>query len=521
MLLDTSTIQLWVGQNAPTTYSATNNWLDEGVLPTAAQIKTLYESNTNTNAFTNTSKNVTDTLESVSDNTVPVMNAGAASDSPITTPSPNQVTIDANIRINGNLSAEQGVFDAQTIVIGDSGFHEAATGILVTLGNGELGFPVLDRSTDQGSQVTRINHGNIELLAETIGQTTADTELGTSERTFTFTAPESFIWDKVVLSNVVADTTSWSFIVRRDGNQIPIYSESGISLSSGTDVEHNLVSDVEGQERTVRLIINQGDVLNITYSGANFMGNSAGVPAFRVIGALFTRPEIFDSENLIFGSGITESDQNGVKTLSVSAGSGSPDTGQQIVSKMEALQDDEKLSYTDGLDPSTLPTIPTARTDAEIQAIVGAMFTGNSETNITSTYNTTTQKIDMNATGGTTPPTPTNEFKVFTQDSTTVTQAIIDAVSDEGTSLPYRYFLPTPLENNLVIAWHSTTSVQDIHVNILEADAVENDIVTSPLGNRYVQSQVQTAGNFQYLVLDISGDISLLTTGQKIGIYLG
>lgn len=56
ILLDTGTIQLWVGETDPTTYSATNNWLDEGTIPTAAQIKTLYESNSDTNDFTDSEK---------------------------------------------------------------------------------------------------------------------------------------------------------------------------------------------------------------------------------------------------------------------------------------------------------------------------------------------------------------------------------------------------------------------------------------------------------------------------------
>ena len=120
-------------------------------------------------------------------------------------------------------------------------------------------------------------------------------------------------------------------------------------------------------------------------------------------------------------------------------------------------------------------------------------------------------------------PVRITEYKAFTQSGTTVTEAIIDAVTDAGNTLPYRYFLPTPLNNNMVIAWYTTdgSSISDIHVNILEADATIDQIETSPLGNRFVSSQVQTAGVFSYQLLDISGDIGLLTTGQKIGIYIG
>lgn len=127
----------------------------------------------------------------------------------------------------------------------------------------------------------------------------------------------------------------------------------------------------------------------------------------------------------------------------------------------------------------------------------------------------------FNIPGGTAPPAPQNIFNVFSQADTTVTQAIIDAVTDEGTALPYRYILPTPLQQYLVVAWHSTTEVSDIHVNILDAGETTANIVTSPLGNRFLRSDVQTAGIYEYQVLDISGDISLLTAGQSIGIYVG
>ena len=157
-------------------------------------------------------------------------------------------------------------------------------------------------------------------------------------------------------------------------------------------------------------------------------------------------------------------------------------------------------------------------TTKEVEDIVGTMFTGNTETGITSSYDDTTGKITLTVSSG---PAPTQEFKVFSQATNVVTESVINAVTDEGTSLPYRYFLPTPINTYMVVAWHASTSVQDIHVNVLDADATTDDIETSPLGNRFVQSQVQTAGVFSYMVLDISGDTGLLTAGQKLGIYVG
>ncbi len=115
---------------------------------------------------------------------------------------------------------------------------------------------------------------------------------------------------------------------------------------------------------------------------------------------------------------------------------------------------------------------------------------------------------------------PTNDYRAFSQSTATVTQQIIEAVPDFGTELPYRKFLTSP-QQYLIVAWHSTTEVTDIHVNILESDAVLNDITSSPLGNRFQRSLVQTIGIYEYIALDIDADINLLTGGQKIGIYVG
>ena len=177
------------------------------------------------------------------------------------------------------------------------------------------------------------------------------------------------------------------------------------------------------------------------------------------------------------------------------------------------------VSHVHGYTLTRLAEFSQVRTDEQIQDLVGAMFTDGSHTGISFVYDDTKGVID--ATVSATPtPTPTMQYKVFTQATTTVTEAVINAVSEEGSSLPYRVILTAP-QNNMVVAWHSTTDVSDIHVNVLDAGETTADISTGPLGNRFLRSAVQTAGAFQYQIVNIGGDIGLLTAGQRLGIYVG
>lgn len=153
-----------------------------------------------------------------------------------------------------------------------------------------------------------------------------------------------------------------------------------------------------------------------------------------------------------------------------------------------------------------------------IQSITSTQSNTTITVTVTLTDNTT-RTFSFTSDGGA-PSTPTNQYKVFTQVSSTVTEQDITSVTEEGTSLPYRVVLSEP-QDNLVVAWHSTTEVTDIHINILEASEDADDIITSPLGNRFLRSAVQVVGNFEYQVIDISADRALLTAGQKLGVYVG
>lgn len=117
---------------------------------------------------------------------------------------------------------------------------------------------------------------------------------------------------------------------------------------------------------------------------------------------------------------------------------------------------------------------------------------------ITSTQSNTTVTVTVTLTDGTTrtfsftndggtPTPPTNEFKVFTQASSTVTEQNIEDVTEMGTRLPYLVVLSSPM-NNLVVAWHSSTEVTDIYINILDSGEGVDDIITSPVGNRFLRS---------------------------------
>ena len=225
------------------------------------------------------------------------------------------------------------------------------------------------------------------------------------------------------------------------------------------------------------------------FTSGSLKGNSSGVPYVAVDRNVVTlRPLAYVSE-------VVQSDWDETDTASTAFILNKP-TIPPGGGEANVQSDWDETDNTSDAFILNKPTIPAPRTDADILAVIRATLVAGDSVTLTDVGDT----VVIASTGGSTPPTPTNEFKVFTQATNVVTEAGIDAVVDEGTALPYRYILPSPAQY-MVVAWHSSVSVQDIHVNILDAGETIADITTSPLGNRYVQSQVQTTTTYSYQVI--------------------
>lgn len=271
--------------------------------------------------------------------------------------------------------------------------------------------------------------------------------------------------------------------------------DSGVLLGNASNIPYLAFNNSEvtlnNLARTSEVDAKEDSLGNPSSDGQVLSSTAAGVRSWtdQQTGSITVQDEGSEltggAETLNFtGSGVTASGSGATKTINI------PGAAASSV----PVQDD-------GVQVAASPTAINFTGDGVTVSDVGGVAT-------------------VNIPGGTAPPAPTNQYKVFTRADDTVSEAIINAVSDEGTSLPYRYILVGPLQY-MTVAWHSSTDVTDIHVNVLEAAETVDDIVTSPLGNRFLRSAVQTVGVFEYQTLDIAADIALLTTGQKLGIYVG
>lgn len=124
--------------------------------------------------------------------------------------------------------------------------------------------------------------------------------------------------------------------------------------------------------------------------------------------------------------------------------------------------------------------------------------------------------------GGSTTPA-TLSVKVFTRTSSSLpAQSTINSQSEDATTLPYREILGTqasPPSRYLIIAY--TGEIHHIFLNGLTADETVNDIVSAPLGDRFIRSEVQTVGSYSVVQIDLQDEINLLETGEQLGLYVG
>ena len=140
----------WSGADMPSTYDATD-WQDLGASLTAAQIKLMYESNANTNAFTDSDDTAVGSIMNLSPGVVPMSDGSQLATSGITVgvvDGLNRVTIDGELapRSGGGLRLGQNdIGGGGTIYGGGSALRFKNTV------NDTESYPVISLVTEQGS----------------------------------------------------------------------------------------------------------------------------------------------------------------------------------------------------------------------------------------------------------------------------------------------------------------------------------------------------------------------------------
>ena len=140
-------------------------------------------------------------------------------------------------------------------------------------------------------------------------------------------------------------------------------------------------------------------------------------------------------------------------------------------------------------------------TTEQVQDIVGAMFTGNTETNIVSTYDDATGKINLHASGGgSTPPPATATFYMATPTSRTVNAATFtgSTLPTYTGALPATFTVPANTFNNLryMAYWvpntHPITNISEDSTHFNQFGAFSNTPLTvnSVAGTAYVSNRL-------------------------------
>lgn len=110
----------WSGDNVPASYSA-NQWLKVNSTLDAVEVKALYESNPDTNAFVDNEKDTVDSISSLPDNSIPISSSGGLS--------PSQLTQESLTRVSGEVEIK--VFNRDALSFGDQYAIAEAGGTLL------------------------------------------------------------------------------------------------------------------------------------------------------------------------------------------------------------------------------------------------------------------------------------------------------------------------------------------------------------------------------------------------------
>lgn len=246
ILLDTSTIQLWVGQDRPTTYSATNNWLSEGTLPTAAQIKSLYESNADTNAFTDAYKTILDFITNTTD----------------------ELQFSKAIYAPSFRSDPGGSYEVGNLDIDTAGITIGA----VNLATNSRGFALVQRYTDSGS--IRPSFYTFGTAQDLTLQSDSSTIQPTAGSSYTFTTPASpslLFWQAIKV--IPAEVGEFSYEIRFTNANGQLLSIQG-PITFTQDQVDNQTEVTMRFDNNNNIFTEANTQLHITLKGAKLRGGT-------------------------------------------------------------------------------------------------------------------------------------------------------------------------------------------------------------------------------------------------------
>lgn len=254
----TTYLEIWGGVDQPASYDNTS-WVRGGTTITAAQVKALYESNADTNAFTDAFQTLLQALDGVTTGTLPVKTASGYGDSALSQTA-SEIVSTLPVRVpSGSLF----IGGSLNLKSGNVALYVASEALGIT------SYVLTQNFTSAGSQDAFLQYND---TAETdIDIETVDTATSSGDVTFSWTAPNVLNRGNLVRAVELEPATSATDVVVT----VRAISAAGgeLVISAPTTVTANTALEIPF---TSDLLTTPGGVYHFTITGsATFKGSTA------------------------------------------------------------------------------------------------------------------------------------------------------------------------------------------------------------------------------------------------------